>query len=44
MREATINITDMEVDISESINEILAREINLKDSLIININFCLCKN
>jgi hypothetical protein len=44
MREATINITDMEVEISESINEILAREINLKDSLIININCCLCKN
>jgi hypothetical protein len=38
MREATINITDMEVEISESIKEILAREINLKDSLIININ------
>jgi len=31
-----MRITEIEVDMSESIKEIFAREISLKDSLIIN--------
>jgi len=40
-REATISITEIEVEMSESIKEIFAREISLKDSLIINNKLCL---
>ncbi len=39
--EATIRITEIEVEMSESIKEIFAREISLKDSLIINNKRCL---
>ncbi|OGU77791.1 MAG: hypothetical protein A2V93_10985 [Ignavibacteria bacterium RBG_16_34_14] len=41
--EAAISTTEIEVDISERMKEIFAREISLKDSLIINNKLSLYK-
>jgi hypothetical protein len=39
--EATIRITEIDVEMRESIKEIFALEISLRDSLIINNKQCL---